>query len=71
MKAQTWTIAYRIGGTENFQWRKTLAIEHREQADRLAREIAVGGRKALVFPTDRLESIGLPETYEYETKRKP
>ena len=61
---RTFTVAYRTGGTAAFAWRTTVPFSTYDLAEQAAGDIRRGGRKALVFDTARLDSIGLPETWE-------
>ena len=59
----SWTIIYRTGGTENFQWHKSIAYLSKEEAAVSMKELERMGYAALMHTTRLLESIGLPETY--------
>jgi hypothetical protein len=62
---QTFTIAYRSGGTSNCVWTRVLEVyPTREAAQVLVAEIERGGRKALIYKTALLDSIGLPQGWE-------
>ena len=62
--AKTFTVVYRVGGTENFKWCKALPVWTREEAIRIKAEVERGGRPAMVFDTKLLDAVGLPETYD-------
>lgn len=53
-------VAYRVGGTQNAEWRASLPVIGREAADRLAADIRRGGRKALVKTAAEVRQHGLP-----------
>ncbi len=61
---KTFTIGYRIGGTKNFQWKRTIAFLSEEEARKKRDEIINGGRLAYIYDTDKLNAIGLPTTYD-------
>ena len=63
-KIHTWTTYYRTGGTANFKWQTAMRWSNKAQAEQQAEEIRRGGRSAHVMRTDRLQSVGLPETFE-------
>ena len=65
--SKTFTVVYRVGGTENFKWCKALPVATREAAELQKAEVIRGGRPAMVFDTERLEAVGLPETYDAKT----
>ena len=60
----TYTVAYRMGGTANCTWHRTLAFSTRDEARRVADDVERGGRKALVFKTHELDAIGMPVGWE-------
>jgi hypothetical protein len=64
MAKATYTVGYRMGGTERFEWKRTVPFPTSEEANNAAAEIAQGGRLAYVYTTSLLDSIGLPETYD-------
>lgn len=55
-------VVYRVGGTENFAWRRSLAMP-REQAEQACRDTERMGYRALIERFDRSMAIGLPDTY--------
>ena len=61
-KAKTFTVIYRTGGTENFKWHKVLTL-HRTKETAMAdvKRIEKQGYKALMFDTDKLNAIGMPD----------
>jgi hypothetical protein len=61
---QTWTVYYRMGGRENFTWRKALPVQSYGEASKQIDELRAGGRVAYTAPTNHLDAIGLPETFE-------
>lgn len=64
---KSFTVYYRTGGTQNAKWHKCNPVPTVEQARKEAGQIERMGYKALYAPTDRLETIGLPEGWDYET----
>lgn len=62
MNELDWCVVYRTGGTENFEWHRTLAMS-REAADGSKEAIERGGRRAMVFRYSQSVKIGLPTTY--------
>ena len=61
---RTFTVIYRVGGTENFEWRKSTPYRSAIEANSEADKVGKMGYKSLVFDTDLINSLGLPETYE-------
>lgn len=62
--APSFTVVYRLGGSANFSWQRTVAFSTYAQAEEAAGDIRRGGRPAMVFKTSALDAIGLPETFE-------
>lgn len=62
---QTWTVYFRTGGTMRFKWQRTATL-HESQAAAMteADEIRRMGYAAHYERTDRVDSIGLPTTYD-------
>ena len=62
--AREFTVIYRTGGTENFQWHKVATVfTSRLLACDKADELIKMGYPAIIHDADRLSSIGLPETF--------
>lgn len=59
-----YTVIYRMGGTERFEWRSCVPVATMQEAVSLKESIERGGRKALIHRTSQLAAIGLPETWE-------
>lgn len=59
-------IVYRIGGTHNFRWLRSIPIQSREAAEGARRDTEKMGYKALVAPYYQSLNLGLPETFEAE-----
>jgi hypothetical protein len=58
-----YAIIWRAGGTEDFQWHRSLAMNS-EQADTRRAEIqAMGYDTAMVVDYELSVSVGLPDTY--------
>jgi len=62
------TVYYRIGGTENFQWKTCLPVRSEREAIQLRDEIRLMGYVAHYEDTELLKSVGLPTTYEPTTR---
>ena len=62
--AATYTTVYRTGGTANFRWIKCLPVATRNEAETQVAEIQKGGRPAYCRLTSRVESLGVPTTFE-------
>lgn len=60
-------IVYRMGGTVNFTWHRTLAVESRWAAEATATLMRNQGYAAHVEVYEHSLSIGLPETYDAAT----
>ena len=60
---KAYCVVYRIGGTENFQWRRSLAMSKAEAEAAHAAEI-IAGRAAYVADYRLSMEIGVPDTYE-------
>lgn len=61
--ASLFCVVYRMGGTDNFRWQRSLAMS-RSEAEQARAEIERGGRKAMVVNYAQSMAIGLPDTYE-------
>lgn len=62
--SKLYTVVYRIGGTHRFQWRKTASATA-EECKTVRASLTAGGYFS--YPPElasRVESIGLPETYQ-------
>jgi hypothetical protein len=69
---QTFTIAYRSGGTSNCVWTRVLEVygSHAE-ARAAADDIERMGYKVLIYKTDSLNAIGLPIGWDAQTVIDP
>jgi hypothetical protein len=56
-------VVYRVGGTENFKWRRTLAMSESEADEARERTLRMG-YPAFKEVYEHSLAIGLPETYE-------
>ena len=65
---KTWTVAFRTGGKENCEWKKTVSFLLKSDALEAKESIERGGRKALLFDTDLLNSIGLPVGWDSDSE---
>ncbi len=63
--AKTYCVVYRTGGTENFQWHRSLAFQTRLEAVAVHAACEAAGRRALICDYNLSGAVGLPETYEY------
>jgi hypothetical protein len=65
VKEKTYTVVYRTGGTLRCEWHRVADTSHaialKDQA-----EIERMGYKALIFDTEQLNAVGLPEGWEYK-----
>ena len=64
--AKQFAVIYRTGGTDNFRWNRVLDTFTREEAANTASNLARMGYPALVHNADRLNAIGLPDTFSAE-----
>lgn len=69
-KFESYTVYYRVGGTENFSWRRCLPSSSEVAAKTLQAEIVKMGYLALYEVTRVLDIIGLPETYDVNQEIK-
>ena len=60
--ATQFVVIYRTGGTDNFQWHRTMAHATRALAEQSAQEVRQMGYAAHVENYALSMSIGLPET---------
>jgi len=65
---QTFTVVYRTGGFNNPKWTPTIAFEVLQDAERTQRQIKMAGREAIIYPTEELEKVGLPQGWEPQQK---
>ena len=59
----TFCVVYRVGGTDNFQWRRTLGMT-KDEAVKAKADTERMGYRAMVVNYAESMAIGLPETYE-------
>lgn len=59
----THCVVYRTGGTERYQWHRSLAMS-KEQAQRAVEETRKMGYAALLVPYASSVSVGLPATFD-------
>lgn len=59
----TFCVVYRVGGTTNFQWKRSLGMSKSEAIEAKASTERMG-YKAMVVNYALSLAIGLPETYE-------
>jgi hypothetical protein len=61
---KTYTVIYRTGGTDNFKWNKvTDTFTDYNDATIKAATIEKMGYKTIIHDTEKINNIGLPETY--------
>lgn len=63
--SKTYTVVCRLGTPEDFEWIKTTPVATREVAVWLRDRLSQLGHKALVHDTKAIDSIGVPDTWEY------
>jgi len=61
--ANLFCVVYRVGGTANFQWKRTLGMTEAEAIECKASTERMGYR-AMVANYAQSMAVGLPETYE-------
>ncbi len=61
---QNFCVIYRTGGTDNYQWHRSLAMT-REEANKACQDTQQMGYHAFVGNYDLSVNIGLPEGYSY------
>lgn len=57
-------VVYRIGGTENFLWKRSTVFETRREAQLCKQALHRAGYKGHVEDYKKSKAIGLPETFE-------
>ncbi len=62
--ATRYTVIYRTGGPERFEWHRTLLQGTNAQMQDEATKIRNSGYRAIVHKTAQLDAIGLPDTWE-------
>ena len=60
-----YVIVYRTGGTRNFKWLRSLALESYETAIEKRNEVERMGYPAYVVDLGLSYAIGLPDTFAY------
>ncbi len=60
---KTYTVIYRTGGRQNFQWKKAIPVVTYEEAFKMETELKTAGYHALIHDTEQIDRIGLPETF--------
>lgn len=63
-KATEYTVVYRTGGTANCKWNRTVTGT-RAECEKMRTDTEKMGYKALLFKTVQLDSIGMPEGWDY------
>ena len=63
LRRKLFCVVYRAGGTENFQWKRSLAMEQ-DEAEKALQDVTRMGYKAHMVNYAQSLAIGLPETYE-------
>lgn len=62
--SESYTVAYRSGGTHRCYWRRVLVRFTQQGAADMQETIERSGFKALVYKTASLDAIGLPIGWE-------
>jgi hypothetical protein len=60
----SYTVIYRVGGRENFEWNRTVEFGEWSEAKAAADEVRRGGRAAFVFRTDILDAEERAHTFD-------
>lgn len=60
---KTWCVVYRIGGTDNYKWQRSLAFTDRTEVEAHLDEVQRMGYTAHIADYSQSISLGLPETY--------
>ena len=60
---RTYCVIYRTGGTENYKWQRSLAVEDRAKAQILQAVCEKAGYEAMIEDYQLSLSVGLPENY--------
>ena len=63
-KLSTYTVIYRVGGTENCEWRRALPVMTYTEALDKKHNLEMGGRKAIIHLTSALNVVGMPTGWE-------
>lgn len=58
-----WVLVYRVGGTERFEWRRTLAYATRAEAEAAAADNRRMGYRTYVERLAASLAVGVPDTY--------
>jgi hypothetical protein len=64
LRNKLYCVIYRTGGTDNFQWQRSVAMT-REEADKALQDVVRMGYPAHIEKYHLSMSVGLPEGYEY------
>ena len=63
-KRKLWVVVYRTGGTDNFQWHRSLPYLTRKEADESKAESERMGYPCMVEDYHLSMSIGVPDTFD-------
>ena len=63
---ERYCVIYRTGGTENFKWHRTVALQDFDDAVECMRNTAHMGYVCMIENYEKSLAIGLPETFEYK-----
>lgn len=59
-----WCVVYRTGGTERFEWRRTIPVLTEADALWMRDQVVHMGYHALVVDFHQSERLGLPDTWD-------
>jgi len=59
---ETYCVVFRVGGTENFQWKRSLAMQ-RTEAEKALESTRRMGYECFLNSWRNIQIGGLPETY--------
>jgi len=60
----SFVVVYRTGSFKNPKWKSTFPFNVRQDAERTKRQMEMAGTKALIYDTEELKKVGLPEGWE-------
>lgn len=63
-QAETFTVVYRTGGTENCVWKRSLTVVKSVEAIAIKESLERAGYKALIHKTSQLDKLGMPIGWE-------
>ena len=69
MPKNLFCVVYRTGGTVNFKWNRSVAVDSKEAAEAVALTVERMGYPAKIVDYHLSMSIGLPETFYFGESR--